>query len=278
MESGTIVRESAEAVEQEAGVAAIVEPEAARPPLRGYLALVCMSALLKFNGEAEWGKLKDVLADNGVASDRAQGTFKKTLRKTGKVVMDGKTWKATEAGVQFVAKHTDRIDESYEKASEKKIMFTRVKYTLFKHMQEAARPDGWLLDPANETSAIAILADNFGFSHRNLSRNLYSYNDDGLIDQQRIDNTITNVRLNEKGKTEMEKIKTMFPDEVAALEAKWTIEAMRTEIDNMCYELGEGAREFKTIQGMGQDELDSEIDRLAADMRGMMSRLDARKV
>jgi hypothetical protein len=277
MESGTITREDVTAGEPEVQGLAIPENQS-KPEFRGYLSLVCMSALLEHDGEAQWAGLRSALADSGVASERARGTFKNSLRKTGKVVMDGEKWIATEAGVQFVAEHTDLIEESHEKVTEKMLKFSPVKYTLFKHIQESARPDGWLFDPAHEASALVILAGKFNFAHRTLSRNLYTYNQDGFTDQQRReDSAITNIRLNEKGTAELEKIKVGFPDEVAALEAMWTIKAMRAEIDNMYWELGEEPVEFTDIKDFGQDELDMEINRLAADMRGLMSHLDAQK-
>lgn len=245
-----------------------------------YLSLVCMSALLEHGGEATWGELTDTLRDIGVVPDRAHGAFKKSLQTTGRVEIEDGLVTATGDGMQFVAENTGYIEDSYQKIGEKKLKFAPIKYMLLSHIESSASADdGWLYHPSNQTSVIKLLCDKFDFSRRNMARNLYDYHDGGFVEQMRFgdDNTITNLKLTEKGETELGRLRKQFPDEIACLEAQWTIEAMREEIDNMLWELDDeepaGPENLKTL---GKEALDAEIQRLESTMSVLMDRIDAR--
>jgi DNA-binding MarR family transcriptional regulator len=280
MESATITRPQVEAVQPEVPDEAAVPGEApAKPRVNHFVSLVCMSALLEEGGEADIGDLKRVVGNRGIQPDNAHNSLSRTLKKAGRVIIEGPKIMATEKGIDYMADNTERIETAHAQAAEKNNKsFAPTRYRLFKHLQGAARPDGWLMAPGHIDSIIQIVSDRTGFTYSCVARSLSDYHKAELVDKQSNgdDGTTTNLKLTKEGRDDLRWMEETFPEEIAFLEAKETVKAMREEINNMHWELEsrELPEEFEDAEALKGEAVFAEVDRLKKIMRRLERRLD----
>ncbi|HYH36336.1 MAG TPA: hypothetical protein VD706_02435 [Candidatus Saccharimonadales bacterium] len=259
-------------------------PVSPRPRVTN-LSLVCISALLEHNGEATLEELERTLGESGVTPERFQPCFENTLQKYGNVAEENGKFVVTAAGVACAADHTGRINEAHDTVRIKRTChkLPPTRYKILAFLESSAQADGWMLSEVHDVKPLEYLGKGLNTTAKVVERRMVECRRAGHVEQTpsrpaQKGNPIRNFRLTQKGRDQLEAWRIEFASQIANLEAKQTIEAMRSEIDNMCWELGEEIENFLVVEGRDDEDMRAEIRRLEGLMEDLERRLDSKPV